>query len=174
MNKADSYRQSSPTFLLSLRLPLPSRTHPPSLGCSLDLGSVLPMTRPHTYSGGWARLPWQLRPQPTRCLKENYLMYCTGNALWSFETIPHIMDLHICQLGKGGVQGVGVGIEHLNMDGSKILWWVPSCMTIAWILGLQLSWILCLGLVHTKLMRLGFWIFEKFHSRPELCTFEHG
>ena len=30
------------------------------------------------------------------------------------------------------------------------------CTTIAWILGLQLSWILCLGLVHTKLMRLGF------------------
>ena len=49
------------------------------------------------------------------------------------------------------------------MDGSKILWWV-----------LQLCWIWCLGLVHTKLMRLGFWIFEKLHSGPELWPFENG
>ena len=38
----------------------------------------------------------------------------------------------------------------------------PLCTTIAWILGLQLSRILCLGMVHT--MRLGLWIFEKIHS----------
>ena len=32
----------------------------------------------------------------------------------------------------------------------------PLCMTIVLILGLQLSWILCLGLVNIRRMRLGF------------------
>ena len=73
-----------------------------------------------------------------------------------------------------------VNCRFLNFQGTSFQAWVmrviwtwmdqksfggyPLCTTIAWILGLQLTWILCLGLMDTKLMRLGFWIFEKFHS----------
>ena len=47
MNKAEIL---SPTFLLSLRLLLPSATHHLSPRRSLDLGPVLPMARPHTFA----------------------------------------------------------------------------------------------------------------------------
>ena len=38
----------------------------------------------------------------------------------------------------------------------------------------QLTWILFLVQVHTKYLVLGFWIFEKSHSVPELWPFENG
>ena len=51
MNKAEIH---SPTFLLSLRLLLPSATHHLSPRRSLDLGPVLPMARPHTFAAASA------------------------------------------------------------------------------------------------------------------------
>ena len=38
----------------------------------------------------------------------------------------------------------------------------------------KLTWILFKGLKHFKLLILGFLIFKKFHSRPELWAFKHG
>ena len=121
---------------------------------------------------------------------------------------------------KAWVMSVWTWTDPKSFDG------YPLWTTIAWILGLQLYWILCLRLVHTKLMRLdflktflpgqsyehlnmdgskilwrvpflhnhsldprstivldrvprasahqalGFWIYEKFHSRLELWVFE--
>ena len=68
---------------------------------------------------------------------------------------------------SGNISGYWVWWEHLM---SQLCWQHDKIIspnknspsppeqstTIAWILGLQLSRILCLGLVHTKLMRLGF------------------
>ena len=52
--------------------------------------------------------------------------------------------------GKGGVLGQEKGQPFMGKEA------VNGYITIAWNLGLQLSWILCLGLVNTKWMRLGF------------------
>ena len=38
----------------------------------------------------------------------------------------------------------------------------------------QLTWVLFLWLANAQLMIMGFWIFAKLHSRPEIWAFENG
>ena len=49
----------------------------------------------------------------------------------------------------------------------------PLWMAIARPPEVQLTWVLFLWQANVKLKILGFWIFAKLHSRPEICAFEN-